>query len=297
MKFANEVSVISELEIHRKNVDLIQKEFLKLLNVKYKSCANKVRNIVITDNLKSTMERYNYNNLNEKATATTSRIGELNDIIVNYNNCISYIEGNYLLRSEVKCCLCHELQHVRDRIKYDEFIVNYCEEQNISYNQKIIGEMIFREFNAQFQGQSYSPILWEFNKYSLESNVQKYHVMFINIDEEIKKLNNLEMVQEKLEEIATEVLNFTRNLMYDMSISFGSNAADNRTEQGKKFINIVIEGINDGIDEILNNFIKGFNERISNNKELIIYSLENSLVVYNFINDIFKKIIKEISLS
>ena len=75
MKFANEVSVISELEIHRKNVDLIQKEFLKLLNVKYKSCANKVRNIVITDNLKSTMERYNYNNLNEKATATTSRIG------------------------------------------------------------------------------------------------------------------------------------------------------------------------------------------------------------------------------
>lgn len=286
MRFINEVSAILKNEIHQKNVEFIKGEFLELLNGKYKNCSYKVRNIVITDNLKAIIQKYNYDDLNENANAIICRIGELNDIVVNYNNCI--LENN-ILRYEIKCYFCHELQHVRDRIKYDNFIVKYCNEHDVSHNQKVIGKMIFKEFNAQFQAQSYSPIFWDFNKYSLETNVQKYRVLFVDIEEKIKKINNLQMARENLEEIAMDVLNFTRNLMYDMSISFGSNAADNKREQGEKFINIVIEGIDDGVDEILNSFIKGYNEKISNNKELIIYSLKNSLVVYNFINDIFKK--------
>ena len=58
--------------------------------------------------------------------------------------------------------------------------------------------------------------------------------------------------------------------------------------EDKKYVNITIQGIDDGIDEILNNFTIDFNVNILDNKALIEYSIKHSMMVHDFINEIYK---------
>lgn len=287
--------VIGELAIQNKNIDSIKKVIFKLIRTKYKSCEYRIQKVIITDDVNWISEKYGFNDLNPEASATACK-GEYGcDIVINYRKCIMNEEGNYALQYYIENVICHELQHIRDRIKYDEFINEYCISKNISELSKNIGEMFFKEYNAQFQAQSYCQIIWEYNKYSLESTIEDACIELAEIKKDIKvvKMTKDEnLMKDRFNMLGQRVYDFTRAVMYKLALACGNNVADVKRERGYKCITISIIGIDNELDMLINDFLKGFNQKIKDNIQLIEYALENSLVIHNYINELFLKEIR-----
>lgn len=293
MRIIEELSFNEHIEEHRKIILKIRQEIHILLDSKFLSCSESIRNIIITDNLEKTEFAHGYKNLKKDAQATLVKVRRgLYDVVVNYyNNIICESDNTLFLKMEIKNALCHEFQHIRDHKKYDKFIKEYVYENNISENVKIIGERIFFEFNASYQAQRYFQLIWEYNKYAIDTNTKKFNCRIDEIKGMINDLDieNLDVAKEKVEKLNIACLEFVKDLMYDFSLSFGTNAADNKMNRNEKSIDIKVSGIDKEIDTILNSFILGFNNIIDDNKGLIKYSLNHCMDMFECINSIFKK--------
>ena len=296
MTIINEVLNQAHREQHEKNICLIKKEIEIISRGFFGDCMDFVRNIIITDNLCYTMRIHRFSDLNENANAIAHKFGEGYDIIVNYNNVIFESERGYFLRAEIGNYLFHEFQHVRDNKKHNEHIEQYVQSNNIQENNAIIGEMIFKEFNASYKAQMYNQIIWIFNKYDLDSCIEKHSNLLKKIKEKINNfyLEETEECKQNYLDIATDVLEYTRSIMYSISLACGTNAADNQITYGRKYIDIIIEGIDIQVDCILNDFINGLNAVISDEERIWRYTLNSGMCVFECINKIFKRRLQEL---
>ncbi len=288
MKIINDVLTKDRCSDHDKNMEQITSEINKLLFSKFNNCTPLIQKIIISDNIDRLNNTLKYN-INPEARGTVHRLTNGFAIIFNYNKLIFIEEGRYCLDIIVNNIIYHELCHVRDFIKYDELIDKLALELKLKEFDKYLGKQIFLEFNAQYRAQLYEPIIWECNAYSLDTNIDKYHNMYEGIIKCINELNinDLYEFEKRVKLLSEDISYFSSKIMYDFSLSFGSNAADNKKNTGKKFIDIKIKGINSDIDKLLNSFIEGFNEVINDNKSILNYSFNKGTSIFYWMLEIY----------
>ena len=166
--------------------------------------------------------------------------------------------------ADIRNYLFHEYQHILDHKQYDSFITNYANEKHINEIKMIVKQSYFFEFNASYSAQKfYSRKGWMFD-------VKRFREQFIQIKSSIDALtiDNIQQVKQ----LNDDGFYFSKEVMYDLAIVSGANAADNEMEQGKKCIVLSVNGISSEIDKLLNRFIDGINDNINDNENIIKYS-------------------------
>lgn len=77
--------------------------------------------------------------------------------------------------------------------------------------------------------------------------------------------------------------------MYCLSLIIATNAADNKRKLNKKYIDIEINGIDNQIDKIINDFIQGINNVLYDDILTLRYSLKNALFIFKKLENLLKE--------
>ena len=284
MLIIEEVSFQNDKDQHENNIVAIRKEIDYLQKKEFLSCADLLRNVVITNDLESTIQKHGYFEMSKGFYAATHKMEDKYDIIIKYDN-LHFNNENAIL-ADIRNYLFHEFQHILDHKNYDLFIQRCAEDKQIEEKRMTAKQSFFFEFNAAYSAQKYySRRGWMFD-------TERFAKHFVQIKSDLDMLT-LDNVQ-RVTQLNDEAFFFSKEVMYDLAIVSGANAADNEIVKGKKQIDISVSGINSEIDEVLNGFLDGINRNILNNENIINYLTEQGLCVFDYICDLLRAKLKDL---
>jgi len=268
---------------HEKNISAIKKE-IENLQKDFLCCLDLIENVVITNDIENTIKKHGYVEMSKGFYAATHKVRNKYDIIIRYDNLHFNKDGAVLV--DIRNYLFHEFQHIFDHKQYDSFIKNYANEKRIDEIKMTAKQSYFFEFNASYCSQKFYSIKgWKFDtkRFGEQFNQIKANIAALTIGnvQYVKQLND-------------DAFYFSKEIMYDLAIVSGANAADNEIEQGKKYIMLSVSGINSEIDKLLNRFLDGINDNINDNVNIIKYLTENGLCVFDYICSILKEKLKDL---
>lgn len=280
----DEVSFQHNKEQHEENISAIKKEIENLQEKEFLSCLDVLENVVITNDIESTIKKHGYIEMSKGFYAATHKVGNKYDIIIRYDN-LHFNEDGAVL-ADIRNYLFHEFQHIFDHKQYDSFIKNYANEKHIDEIKMTAKQSYFFEFNASYYAQKfYSRKGWTFD-------TKRFGEQYIKIKTNIDALT-IDNVQH-VKQLNDDAFYFSQAVMYDLAIVSGANAADNETEQGMKCIVLSVSGINSEIDKLLNRFLDGINDNINENENIIKYLTENGLCIFDYICGLLKDKLKDL---
>ncbi len=267
-----------------KNIELLTKEVNFIGNTIFSDYLENLQDVILTDEVLLVGEKLDVQ-LNEEANGTLAKLkNNKYCIVLNYNRIVL---DNGKLDLYVKNIIYHEFQHLKDA-HYDSFFTrttNSIKEEN----ERIIGMMFFKEFNASYRAQLYEPIVWRTNYYGVADFIDWCKDNIYNIRTEINEYKNIFQIRSDLERMVEQVQNFNRAVMYKLALACGANCGDNVIKSGEKRITLLINGIDWEIDEYINSYINGLNEALDDDKKIICYAADNCMGIYDILNKFFIK--------
>ena len=275
----DEVSFKENKGQHENNISAIKREIENLQENEFLCCLDLLENVVITNDVEYTIQKHGYIEISQGCYAATHKMGDKYDIIVRYDNL--HFNDNGAVLADVRNYLFHEFQHIFDHRQYDSFIKNYANENNIDERKMTAKQCYFFEFNASYSAQKF------YSRKGWKIDTQRFREQFIQIKTGIDALT-LDNVQ-CAKQLNEDAFYFSQEVMYDLAIVSGANAADNEMEQGKKLVMFSVNGINSEIDKLLDKFLEGINDNISDNENLIKYLAENGLCIFDYICGLLKE--------
>jgi len=278
----DEVSFNDNKTQHESNISAIKLEIAKLQENEFLNGLDLLNNIVITNNVEYTIQKHGYVKMNKGFYAATHEVGDKYDVIIRYDNLHFNNEGAVL--SDVKNYIFHEFQHIYDHKKYDAFIKNYANENNIDETRMKVIQSFFFEFNASYCAQKY------YSKKGWKLETTRFRERFLQIK---NTLDDLKIINVKcIKQLNDDAFYFSQEVMYDLAIVSGANASDNEKEKGYKVVSLSNFGINDLIDDLLERFLNGVNQNINDNENLIKYLTTNEMCIFDYICGLIKEKIK-----
>lgn len=283
MALIEEVCFSDNVEMHQKNMCIV-KHFIKVLTeTVFDNRLDLLRDIIITNNLEKTIKEHGYVTINPTAQALTHLVDGKYDVIVNYNN-LNFDNEAHI--KDVESYLYHEFQHVSDHQIYNEIADKYM----LQYEPKCdFGKTLFFEFRAAYYAQLYTKREQTGQEY-IRINELGWKRSLNSIVDRIGGLQteNTELAMKQIQELNKVIFEFNKDVMYHLILACGENLADNITKKGTKRIDVQVVGLNNQLDQLINEYISVLNEVLESDNQTIEFFIKNGLIVFEHLCSLVK---------
>lgn len=215
-------------EMHESNVKNIKCITEKLLGEMTKDVADKIIEIYITDKFREKCNEHN-GIVSKDVAGTIIPIQDKFLFILNYEKCVIYDKENPVLCDIVEHVILHELIHVESNIYKKKKAMDYLTVLEVADMDQRMIYMMYDEFIAEYNAQKRYPILWSYNRYSIDTFIDKINVKHSNINNKLDLLHGKSVIshQQECKDLSLDVMQMLHTICYDISIMVARCLADN----------------------------------------------------------------------